>query len=607
VRARLPVPCPLQPGESLPGLFSRAVVKNYYSGLSQVAPLFGLPERPFGLQRTDMRQLALGNADIKQIASFTEHTPEQIERAALRLAPPRPGGRYDEYVSIHRWRYCPACLREGKPHLRLWLLPFVTACTEHGCELVDACRACGHPNAVNLPVVPYCYGCQALSEVRPAHSHEIACSEELNRHIDDPDALNVRLDRLMTAWYLSTSEALRPHFRFSPQLQTVADMRSLVIRLWPAATSTAMLTNAIETQIETLIERWPYLPSIPTMLVERAKKAGATLPRRDMVEQHIELLQAQDPWWVPLSAAAEAAGISDHIMKRLVDAKLVRSKLFSEIGEDGSRYKYRMVNLDHWHQLITGLFRKAEHVETGAKLTQILRLSLDEVIRDVNRGKMSVFVCEGNTLADLMVRFKETREFSRKQQRPAGTLTSAEVCRLLGTYHAVVADLVEREIIKTHHKSHWNRLLIDQASALAFNEEYILVGTLAKQHGLNGTNLAEKLVSVGVSPAPIEALVTIYRRVDVVDVDFDSVRTIEVYQTKTGRKPTVRNDQVDEPRLKKLIELMERHDGLTRFCRKFDYSMGTLSSILHGKKTLGTLAAKRMEKRCGLSEGYFSE
>lgn len=411
----------------------------------------------------------------------------------------------------------------------------------------------------------------------------------------------------MTAWFLGTSEALRPQYHFSPQLQSVATMRELVIRLWPAAVSPSMLANAIETQIENLGGRWPHLPFIPTILVNRARSAGAALPSRTTHRCRIALLHENDPWWIPLSVAAKAAGITKHIMKRLVDTKIVRSKLFSEVNKDGNRKKSRMVDVDHWHQLIDGLFQKAEPVENTNDLTNILRFSLNEVIRDVSNGKMSVFKCKGNALTNLWVCFNQTRTWSKRQRKPIGTLTSSEVAKLLGTYHAVVADLVDREIIKTHDKSHPTRMYINQTTVEEFNKKYILVGTLAKQHGLNSTNLAEKLSSIGVMPVPFGTLVSIYYRTEIEGVSFNMIRKIESYNTKTGRKSTVNSDKVDNPRIKKLIALVEQHGGQTRFSRKFDYSRGTLSSILLGKKLFGPLAAKRMEIRCGLEEGYLSK
>ena len=503
MKARLPVPCPLEPGESLPGLFSRTVVANNYRSLSSLLYWFGLSEDLRDLNKSQMRHLATGKINIGQLAEFTEHTTEQIESAALRLGHPCPGGKYDEYVSMHRWRYCPVCIQQGKPHQKVWLLPFVTACPEHGCELIDCCHKCGRPHAVNLPMLPYCGSCQTFPKRVTAHPHEVDCSHSICSLMDNEPELKVLLDRLMTAWFLSTSEALRPHFKFSPQLQTVTQMRKRVIQLWSAARNTASLSNAIETQIEDLQHRWPHLPFISTILVNRAKLAGANLPNRDITEKRIKLLQRDDPWWVPQQAAADAAGISSHVIQRLVDKKLVKSRLFSDVGEDGNRHKFRMVNLNAWHTLIRELYDAAIKVEDKTGFTNISMLRLYEVIRDVRNGKMFIYVEKGNTLSDLMVKFDETRTCARRLHTPKGSLTSAEVAKLLGTYHAVVADLVERSILKVSRKTKNHRLLINKDSAESFNSEYILVGTLAKQHGLNCTNLAEKLASFGISPTPV--------------------------------------------------------------------------------------------------------
>lgn len=600
---RLPVPCPLQPGESLPGLFSRAIVLNNYGNPGVIAKYFGLTDRHPGLQRADLRHLAVGNVDIKQLAEFTEHTTEQIEEAALNLGSPRPGGRYDEYISMYRWRYCPSCIRAGKSHQRLWLLPFVTACPEHECVLVDACQVCNRPTSVTQFLTRYCSGCQNFAERQSAHAHEVECAATLERYLGNTVALKIRLDRLMTAWYMSTSQALRPHYRFSPQLKTVADMRGLIIRVWPAARSMASLGSAIETQISDLAERWPRLPAIPMMLANRARAAGAVLPARDIPETRIELLSDDDPWWVPQQEAAEAAGISSHVIQPLVDKKQVRSKQFSEILEGGNRHKFRMVNLYDLHELIAELFAGAAPVENTGGLTTIMNVPLHEVVRDVRRGRMSVFRTTGGALADLMVSYNETNTFARRQHKPIGTMTAAEVATLLGTYHAVVANLASNRLLALHSKSRSDRLLIDKQCAESFDQEFILVGTLANKFRINSTNLAEKLGTLGIEPAPIEALVTIYRRDDIKDVDVDAVKEIVSYRTKVGRKSMVDANRIDCPRVNKLIKLVERHGGLTAFCRAFGGSQGNLSLILRGQKTFGPKAARRMEMKCGLREG----
>lgn len=550
-----------------------------------------------------MRFLAKGEVDIPQLAAFTEHSPQQIERAALRLGHPQPGGPYDEYVSMHRWRYCPVCIQQGEPHQKAWLLPFVTACPQHGSELVDCCQECGLPHAVNLPMSPYCGSCQSFQKFIPAHPHELECSKKLIGLLENRIKLKASLDCLMTAWFLSTSEALRPHSRFSPQLRTVVEMRDRVIQIWPAACQPKNLAASIATQMEYLKERWPHFPHISNTLLDRAQAAGAHLPNKHVSHEKVELLRSDDPWWVPQSVAASAAGISDHIIQRMVDEKLIRSRLFSDIGEDGNRHKFRMVDLNDWHQLIEELYTHAIQIKETTGLSNILNYTLHEAVKDVRNGKMSLYISDGNTLSDLRVKFNETRTSERRQLKPNGTLTSAEVANLLDTYHAVVANLVERKLLKTSRHSGRQRLLITKKSACAFHKKYVLVGSLAKQYNLNNTNLAEKLASLGITPAPLKTLVTIYRRLDIEGVDIKSVEAVESYTTRAGRKSMVNPSKVDNPRAKKLIKLVNQHGGQQNFCRKFNYSPGTLSLMLRGEKPFGPLAARRMEKRCGLLAG----
>jgi len=206
-----------------------------------------------------------------------------------------------------------------------------------------------------------------------------------------------------------------------------------------------------------------------------------------------------------------------------------------------------------------------------------------------------------------MIKFRETTTFALRQSKPAGTISTSEASTLLGTYHAVIANLVENGVLKTHSQSHHRRLLIDEKSAKAFDRKYILVGALAKQLGLNATNLAERLASLNIKPAPFDTLVTIYKRKDIQRLDCAAVSAIEAYPTKAGRKSTVSADRISNPRVTKLIELVEQHGGAAAFLRKFGGSSGTLSQMLLGKKSFGPLAARRMEKRCGLDTGTLGD
>ena len=84
VMYRLPVPCVLQKGESLPGLLSRATTENDYRSMSEIAEWFGIQCGGNHFGRADMRKLAIGAINIEQAARFTEHTTEQIRATNTR-------------------------------------------------------------------------------------------------------------------------------------------------------------------------------------------------------------------------------------------------------------------------------------------------------------------------------------------------------------------------------------------------------------------------------------------------------------------------------------------------------------------------------------------
>lgn len=602
---RLPIRCEIQPGESLPGLLSRAAITNVYASLGALAPWFGLENSSKAFGRTAFHHLATGQVDMRQIARLTENSIESIESAAVNLGQPCPGAKHDAYYVANHWRFCPACLEEGTPHQRLWLIPFVTACPKHQCRLIDRCHHCEKPHTVNRWISLDCNACQHPSETVDANPTEVACAENIQALMDTPTMLKELLDRLMFAWHLSTSESLRRHCRFSPQLRTVDEMRNLLTTIWPAAQSEATLSSAIGTQLNELSRRWPRFSCARSVLVERAINSGGVAPPPHDAPKKIPLLRNDDPWWVPMEIAAGLVDLSTYVMKPIVDQTIVRSKLFSVSDENGGGNKFRLVDLDHWHAIVDELL--AGSIPSGDTIgtVSILSLPLHEVIRDFRKGALSIFHAQKMSLCDLHVKYKDTSSSMRRSRKPDDTMTVLEVSELIGGYHAVVADLVKKGILKTHRRSSIRRLLITRLSVEKFHRDYVLVGALAKARGINPTNLAEKLQSLGIEPAPMNAPATIYYRSDIEGVLWEALSAIKGYKTGTGRKSTVDVEKVDNPRVKKLIALVNRHGGASEFIRKFGGSQGTLSLQLREQKSFGPLAARRVEEKCGLPEGYF--
>ena len=141
----------------------------------------------------------------------------------------------------------------------------------------------------------------------------------------------------------------------------------------------------------------------------------------------------------------------------------------------------------------------------------------------------------------------------------------------------------------------------------AYYNEFVIVGTLAKLHQLNPTNLTEKLLAIGISPIAgpniDESLVAVFRRDDVAEVDFTSLQKLSSYETKTGRKRVT--TAIDAPTLRQrnLIILVEAQGSASRFSEHAGISCSYLSMLITGKKPFGDRATRSLEIKLGLPTG----
>lgn len=570
-----------------------------------IAKYFGLEPDATGLSKNQMRMLAKGNVKLNQLASFTDSTLLEVQQAALKLKAPTPGSIYDDYVSFYRWRFCPICVREKRPHQKAWMICFITACTEHQCQLVDQCHACGTEYSTAHVLYRYCVVCQKPALETPAINEELRSAKLLTNLINNKHALGKTLDRLMMAWFLTNPNCLRPHYRMSPQLKTVSEIREIVCRLWPSCEDESIFSKALANYEFYLKKRWNQLHHLPEVFKERALSSGAKLSQaqRNNVETGFNLPQSL--CWAPLNESARSAGISPFVLKRLVNKGYINSRIFNEKGPDKSRHKFLLIDLDSLNDVLNKLVDSSIPINGENNLTKILHYPLDEIVRDCFLGKLTLYHGKNKSLQDLWVVNIDTAKAKRREERHDDAMTSKEASRLLDTYHAVIVDLVKHDYLKLHHSSGNRRLLLTKESLENFKEKYIVVGAIAVEYGLNATNLAEKLSSIGVKPDSQKTLVNLYQRKKLVGITELTLNSISTYPAKTGRKPSFSEDLTKSDRVKKLIQLVNEYGGLSSFTRKFGGSMGTLSLMLQEKKSFGDLAMKRMENKVGLPRGWF--
>lgn len=578
---------------------------NSYGSMYSIASYFGLNASGFGLNKNQMRQLAKGNVNITKLASFTESEVGEVRDAAVKFGRPTPGTSSDDYVSFQRWRFCPLCIREKRPHQRLWLVSFVTACPEHHCQLVDECHSCGSGYSNSHMLSRYCTTCQKPAKVTTASQEEVKCSQRVFELIDDKKELKNLLDRLMLGWFLTNPNSLRPHYKPSPQLRTSTEMREVVSRLWSVCEDEYAFYQAVSNYHNQLTTKWPHLQHLPDLFKDRARSQGARIPKAPRRRPDLQLELPKDGWWAPIQEAAKSSGLTAFVLKRLVSKGYVNSKSFNEKGPDKRRHKFLMVDLNSLNEFFIGLLNTSQPIAEQTNLTNIQHYPLDEIARDAFAGRLSLYHGSSSSISDLWVVNRETAKAKRKAIKPDNALTSKQAAEAINTYHAVIADLLKHGYLENHHASGTRKILITHASVNDFNDRYIVVGNIARVYGVNATNLSEKLMNLGIEPEPKKTLVKIYQREKLKGLSSETLEAISSYETRTGRKPSFSENGVTCKRVKKLIQLVNEHGGLTDFTRQFGGSQGTLSLMLRQKKSFGNLAARRMENRLGLPDGWF--
>jgi hypothetical protein len=552
-----------------------------------------------------MRQLAKGQVKLNKLAKFTESSIQDVKDAALNFGQPTPGSGSDEYISFQKWRFCPSCVREKRPHQKLWLVSFVTACPIHECQLVDSCQSCDTFYSNSHMLSLYCSKCQKPAGTIKAYKNEVDCSKTINELLDKPRELKQLLDRLMLGWLITNPNCLRPHFRLSPQLKTVSEMREITLRLWSVCRDKKSLSLAISNYPTQLLKKWPQLNHLANIFIDRAKTLGANLPKQSSSCSELIFELPESDWWVPIEDAAKSIGFSAFVLRELVKEGYLVAQAFNEKDHRNRRHKFMMIELNYFNDFIEKVMDHALPIDEKSELIGIKYNPLHEITRDVLDGRLRIYKGPSGAISDLKVVSQETAKAKRREIIPEDALTTKQAAVEIQTYHEVIIDLLKHGYLEKHEFSMPARILIKSCWVDNFKDKYILVGNIAKKHGVNATNLSEKLKALGILPDSNKTLVKVYLKRHLEKLDLAKLEALSSYATNTGRKATFSEQNVTSQNVKKLIHLVNSHGGLSAFTKKFGGSQGTLSQILREKKSFGRLAAKRMEEKVGLPNGWF--
>lgn len=388
--------------------------------------------------------------------------------------------------------YCPECLIENAYWKKDWLLRAYDVCTKHKILLLEKCPGCD----------------SKLSLTRSSICHCSKCGADFRQAI--PKSASTEPVEVFT------------------HLVNYGDQQSLTKYL-------SFRKSLGEFYSENKIEFSNSAASISASFISSKEKA---------LEQLLESIN---------NSAIEC----DPIIA-LLPFLTNKTKEIREFAQELSRHHDLASNAEINDNIKPKLSRK----ETCA----ILGITIEKLNSLVKNGKLSnhtVFKNKRNhtyyltdQVINLIRHTEKQKQSYTKVAESSDWLGVYEISKKLKSNQSTIRSLINKNWIKAEKiKLNGVRMLAARTTEIdEFNAQYVLIGTLAKELNVAPNNLGEKISFLGIFPVggpKIDgSLVSIYRRIDTIDIKKHHIDSIEKYQTITGRPPKgVIRDKEPPPKL----------------------------------------------------------
>lgn len=419
--------------------------------------------------------------------------------------------------------YCPLCLRDQGYWRKHWLLRTYPSCLEHKVYLCSGCHTCGARLDTWRGRVDHCHACNArLSEAPTVPTNTADLAWWLGMHRAAPD-LAITLDEIYVALCQIDGDNYEP----------VQEERRLnMLRRWiDEAAVDPWLPALLRDQAALLHPRIQMLPLLG--LAQPAARAFAK-----------SVLEAIGP----VTSDGMPRSLCGYLNNRDVELALgIRSshlKHFFARGlfrDSGGEYCRRG---QVWLGAVNDILFQMQG-DTASYCDGVARpvaRSLAAVVADVVSGS-SISVGYGIGVGLTSLRLKTKLISATQPATNTDWLGLPQIAEQLGTYFEAARHLLKRGWIpyRSRDLSGAKRMIARREDVELFARQYILTGTLAKQINENPTNLAERLMALGMKavggPSIDGMLVYIFRQVDIKRIDTKLLHGMMGYATHTGRKP----------------------------------------------------------------------
>ncbi|MDP3456642.1 TniQ family protein [Methyloversatilis sp.] len=550
------LPLPIE-GESPLSVVLRMAEMNGYSSARKFVDL--LIKRPSysilfrkGNFARKMSELYPEKIRNRLLAGFFEERPSVSSRKPVRVLNVNfPAGAVRSYSQA----VCPDCAKEGYYRAENSVALFVF-CAKHGRKLVGSCPTCEKSFGPGQRGIDQCQCKAPISNIESPRGFafgERVLFEAMTRgdqqrvsqmlayvtvlEIERETDLVKRSRLLGYAALLAVAPTrgvrafARHQQRRYPELLPRVALARLISSVSPASDLAEQLARTVSREVKiTLVPREQMnAPTWPTQSAERTSPAQA--PTTADSENLLLLLDSR--------AASAALNVSTHSLTALERAGLLKLIRRNSI----IRHRYGS------HEVSGLMLRLAQGRAEGAlgEGDQFRTRAYAEELVEIFAGRRQVvkFDIESGlpSLKTIASPAASAANGSTSGPRPTDLLSLEETAERLSTY----ADAIRRIEKAGHLTRHVSAnaqgrqpLTFTSEEVQRFDRVYIFVGNLATQLSTGATSLSDRLAAVGVSPISgprIDgALVNVFRRADLLDVDLQKVKALKNYPTRTGRK-----------------------------------------------------------------------
>lgn len=512
-------------GESPAGVLMRAVEKNGYPNLQALVWAYWQKQGGKGWATAAIADPGRYREIIEALG--IQYSSDVVP-AFSRIGPTSESDRLFEGMVIPErlFRedgrfYCPECLREKAYWRKSWALRPVSVCSKHGKYLFRDCPDCGahlHPwrgklakcecgadlsAAKGIPADPAALDWWTYCHKQPGNQSQIIDATFLAiEAIDGGDNLpQVDYRRLSIVHDWIVNGVVNSH------LQELIKQRSGTIH--PRIQLLPLLGSGhaeLKNLAEAILESWP-----PCRPVEIPATGEVMQTRKAELALGVSCFQFKK--FVKLGLVDFAGGRAAKLGQVSLDAinRILYSLQTSTVSPLGCEGR----------QQTTSLAGMVEGVMTGT------------------RTAAGYDVVKGLTSLQLLVESPP----EAKTDEAEDWIDVIQISSLLGTYPDAVRFLVKKGHLPARDRDLQGRkkLIANRPAVEKFNQRFVFAGVLAKEFQMNPTNLAEKLMATGVNPVSGPrvdgALVYLFSRDEIKEVDFIKLQTLKNYETLAGRKP----------------------------------------------------------------------